>query len=239
MEERIIQRGNETISYTLQRKKVKNINVRVTPEGKVMVSAPKRIALATVEGFLLSKFDWLLLHMRHKDQAEHYSSPAACGFAFFLGRRYPLAITDLSHLNVHLSGGLLVVSVPKKEDSASIDQAVRKWYQQQALSLLPQIYTAVAEPFCSGEHPIPQLFLRQMSASFGNCNHTQNRITLNKRLILMPQRCIQYVVIHELCHTIIPNHSPAFHALVQTFVPKEKELRAELNELYRIYGEMM
>lgn len=239
LEQLSIRRGEDVIFYSLQRKKVKNINVRVTSEGRVLVSAPKRVPLSTVENFLSLKFDWLLLHIRFRTQTQQFASPAACGFAFYLGRRYPLAITGAAPAEARISGGLLRVFVPDAEDQSEIDRTVRRWYAEQAQTVLTALYEQAAQLFFTGGRRAPAVRLRMMTASFGNCNHTKNAITLNKRLILMPQECIEYVIIHELCHTLIPNHSPDFHALVRSFVPQDKERRLQLNELFRIYGQMM
>ena len=158
-------------------KKVKNINVRVTPEGKVMVSAPKRIALATVEGFLLSKFDWLhyICGIKIKRNIIAALPPAVLlSFRPAVSFGYYGSGPSQRPFERRAVGCFCV----KKEDSASIDQAVRNWYQQQALSLLPP------DLYCRGRTLLfrrasytTAFLLRQMSASFGNCNHTQNRIT--------------------------------------------------------------
>ncbi|MBC8569327.1 M48 family metallopeptidase [Zongyangia hominis] len=239
MEQLIIRRGADEIPYTLERKKVKNINVRITSDGQVFVSAPKRLPFASIESFLALKFDWLLLHTRFHTQTEQFTSPADCGFAFYLGKRYPLVVTVYKRPGARLSGGLLQVFVPNASDPDSIDSAVRRWYEAQAQMVLKSLYDQAAQLFFTGGRATPELRLRMMTASFGNCNHTKNRITLNKRLILMPQECIEYVIIHEFCHTLIPNHSPDFHTLVRSFVPQDKERKLQLNELYRIYGQMM
>ena len=73
--------------------------------------------------------------------------------------------------------------------------------------------------------------LRDMSSRWGSCQTVTHDITLNARLGMKPQVCLEYVVVHELCHLIHPDHSPAFHAEMTRFLPDWKARRTLLNRI--------
>ena len=68
-----------------------------------------------------------------------------------------------------------------------------------------------------------------MTSRWGSCNTRTNHINLNTRLAEHPERCLEYVILHELCHTVVPNHGPAFKALEDRFMPDWRAVRRELN----------
>ena len=69
---------------------------------------------------------------------------------------------------------------------------------------------------------------RNMKSRWGSCQPSTGRICINVRLALYPPECLEYVVVHELCHLLERGHGPRFHALMDTFMPDWKERRAKL-----------
>ena len=70
-----------------------------------------------------------------------------------------------------------------------------------------------------------------MKSRWGSCLPGKGTITLNLRLMAYPLSCVEYVVLHELCHFVHPNHSPAFHALMTALMPDWKQRRQQLQLL--------
>ena len=70
----------------------------------------------------------------------------------------------------------------------------------------------------------PTLKIRKMTSRWGSCTPKKNQITLNSQLIHYNERFIDYVVIHEYAHLIQPNHSKAFYAIIEKYMPDYKEV---------------
>ena len=73
-----------------------------------------------------------------------------------------------------------------------------------------------------------QVVYRNMRSRWGSCQPTTGRICINVRLALFPPECLEYVVVHELCHLRVAGHGPAFHALMDSVMPDWKKRRAKL-----------
>lgn len=73
-----------------------------------------------------------------------------------------------------------------------------------------------------------KLAYRNMTSRWGSCQPSTGRICINVRLALYPPECLEYVVVHELCHLLERGHGPKFHQLMDTFMPDWKQRRAKL-----------
>ena len=76
----------------------------------------------------------------------------------------------------------------------------------------------------------PTLRIRDMETRWGSCLAKKRIITLNKRLLESPRNCIEYVVMHELCHLIHPNHSKQFYSFLTMLMPDWKERKIYLDK---------
>jgi len=75
---------------------------------------------------------------------------------------------------------------------------------------------------------VQKLAYRNMTSRWGSCQPATGRVCINVRLALFPPECLEYVVVHELCHLIERGHGPRFKVLLNTYLPDWKERRAKL-----------
>ena len=73
-----------------------------------------------------------------------------------------------------------------------------------------------------------QVAYRKMKSRWGSCQPSTGRICINVALALYPPECLEYVVVHELCHLLVPGHGPEFHAIMDRVMPDWKQRRAKL-----------
>ncbi|MCR5130643.1 MAG: M48 family metallopeptidase [Prevotella sp.] len=78
-----------------------------------------------------------------------------------------------------------------------------------------------------------RITFRRSTSRWGSCNHRTRSISLSIYLLLLPEWCIEHVVVHELAHLHQPNHGPAFYALMDRHFPRWREARAETRRLSR------
>lgn len=158
------------------------------------------------------------------------------------------------NLRVKPPDGRIEVSAPLRVDTSFVRAFVREkrdWIrkQQERIAASPQGRAAAASP---GEvaqwREVVQAFVppliakwepimgvkagkiayRNMTSRWGSCQPSTGRICINVRLALYPPECLEYVVVHELCHLLERGHGPRFHALMDAFLPDWKAIRAKL-----------
>ena len=171
----------DDLEIVLTRKAIKNMHLRVKPpEGRIEVSAPLRLPLSTIRGFVREKRAWI--------EAQRAAIAAS----------------------------------PRAEAAAATP--VAQWRA---------VVQACVPPLIAAWEPIMgvkagKIAYRNMTSRWGSCQPTTGRICINVRLALYPPECLEYVVVHELCHLLERGHGPRFHVLMDHFMPDWKARRAKL-----------
>ncbi|MDD3243404.1 MAG: SprT family zinc-dependent metalloprotease [Eubacteriales bacterium] len=213
------------IQYELNRKRVKNINLRVDGQS-VRVSAPYGVAAETVDAFVARKAQWILTAQRRQAQLTPAYDPH---MLVYQGEAYAVEAVE-GRYGVVLLPGVARVSVPHPQDGALVERALEKWRQEQIKRLYSQAIEQVLPKLAAQGVARPALRARRMKTRWGSCMVQKGIVTLNTRLLEYPYDCLRYVAAHELCHFVHPDHSPAFYALLASTEPQYKALRERLKQ---------
>jgi len=150
---------------------------------------------------------------------------------FYLGRRYILKIHPSPHEWVKMQRGRIIVAIsnPSKE---SAKELLACWYREHATQYLLRRLTQIAKavPWLT---VIPPMRLLRMRKQWGSCS-PQGTIILNPSLIKAPRECIDYVILHEICHLQEHNHSPKFYNLLARHMPDWKTCKNKLDAMAEI-----
>ncbi|MDR0271974.1 MAG: M48 family metallopeptidase [Clostridiales bacterium] len=227
------------ISYELERKQVKNINLRIRADGSVYVSANNTISVEVIEKFLTRKSSFILDALNKYEELSKYVNNER---KFVTGESYRYLGKDLrlrvSHGEsaVHSDGVYLELSVENINDIISKEKLITKWYDEQCCEIFPDILMQTYPIFSKYGVVLPKIIYREMISRWGSCRPKRECITLNKRLIETPRICIEYVVMHEFIHFLQPNHSKKFYELLSTLMPdwRERKRILENGEYYQI-----
>lgn len=230
---RMLETPHGTLEYCFQRKKIKNINVRVKQDGTIRVSAPMRTALRTVEDFLRSRAAFILA-AQARFRAMHSALPE---MHYRTGDEFPL-LGDMLRLEVCAApsdsvtreGDTVTVSAREPQTPERIKKLLDDWIAGQALSVFTEIMRETAALFADLPVPAASLRIRRMVSRWGSCHTQKHIVTLNRRLIEAPRRCIAYVVIHEFCHFIHADHSAQFYALLERKCPDWRACKTLLEQ---------
>ncbi len=149
---------------------------------------------------------------------------------YLLGEKLTLTLHGDKVFGSAVRGEALYVYVKSPEDFECRKRAVQRFFDGQC-SVLEDIVQRIYPLFEPYRKKFPELSLRTMKSRWGSCLPAKNKITLNKKLVHLPIPCIEYVVAHEFCHFIHPNHSRDFYAFMAEFMPDWKERRALLKRL--------
>ena len=211
------------IQATVTRKKVKNLRVTIVPpDGAVRVSAPKRMPEAIIRAFLLEKADWIRTHAEkvrrsHANEPRDYESGETVRL---FGQVYPLVVRNSQKKNgAALDGDRIVLSlrgdVPKEKREAILNEWLRERLKAEIEHYLP-LWSELTGL-------VPSAWsVRDMTSRWGSCNTKTRKINLNLQLAHYPLVCLEYVILHELCHIRVHWHGPDFKALLDQYMPDWK-----------------
>ena len=219
--------------YEIVRSKRKTIGIHVYRDGRVVVRAPQRTPLAEIKRLVSLKEDWIV-----RKRAELAAQPAAPlppryvdgEQHLFLGQSYPLRVVVAKRPGVELTGGKLLLRLPDGNDTAHKEKLLDSWYRQQARAIFEERLALVHPTAAPFGIPYPPVHVRLMKTRWGSCSSRGN-INLNLRLIQTPLSCIDYVIMHELAHFKVPNHSAAYYKLLDALMP---DWRARRQRLQRV-----
>jgi len=229
----VLQFGSRRIPYRLTRKRRKHISIRVAPDLTVTVSAPLHAEDGRIHAVISKKARWIV---RKLDEMEAFLPRPApkqyiSGETFcYLGRQYRLKVETGEKSPAKLKGKFILVSVPDRQDREAVKKAVECWYRQRAEETFARYLTKCSE--ITARHGIPEaaLTLRKMRTRWGSCS-SKGRITINTNLIQAPVHCIEYVIMHELCHLKHHNHSKSFYKLLTQCMPDWQKRRDPLQRI--------
>jgi predicted metal-dependent hydrolase len=212
--------GSAVIEYSLAFSTRRSLAISVLPDGAVAVAAPSGADPREVDERVRRRARWILRQQRRFVGGETHR---------YLGRQYRLKIERADEDRVVLRSGHLVVATRFTQDSVWTRTLVRRWMRERAHRVLRERFQAVAGPLVTGLGiRTPPLRICPMRKRWGS--HTlSGRVLLNDALISAPRDCIDYVIVHELCHVVEPNHSPRFLRLLRRSMP-DWERRKELLE---------
>ncbi|MBP2642817.1 MAG: hypothetical protein H6Q67_704 [Firmicutes bacterium] len=219
------------ITYSSRRK---TLQIKVVSPNKVEVTAPKGLSLDQIKHALKSKETWIIAQLAKAAQLTHnpINSQLADGFELlYLGQPQLLRIfynSENKYAKVTLESRQIHVQVPfyPSEYPKKLDVLLRKWYRIKAKQYLTDKSAYWAEHI--GVR-FKRLSVRQQKTRWGSASSLGN-INYNWLIIMAPPEVIDYLVIHELCHIKIPNHSAAFWQLVSQWDVDYKKHRKWLKQ---------
>jgi predicted metal-dependent hydrolase len=156
---------------------------------------------------------------------------------FYLGRRYVLKVVeDSDHSSsVKMHRGKLLVSLTAFNDNKAVmvKALVNKWYRVRSEQIFHKRLSELL-PQTTWVKGIPSFRIMPMQKQWGSCSAKGN-LMLNPHLIKAPKECIDYVILHELCHIAEHNHSEKFWRLLTQIMPNWKEVKSKLDGIAELY----
>ena len=225
--------GTDTIHYEVRfLASRQTLAIEVHPDSRVLVRAPLGCPEALIAERVQKRAGWISRQLaeferyRPRTPARQYINGES---HLYLGRQYRLKLISGNTANVKLTRGQLLVTVPSqlqpRRDRERIQALLHRWYLERARAVFNQILDASLLRFKGVEQP--RLIVRAMQSRWGSLSRAGN-MTLNVNLVRAPRRCIEYVVIHELCHTKHRNHDACFFKLLQQVMPDWEQRKQRL-----------
>lgn len=214
-----------TFTYQLTLKPVKNMNLRIKSDGSIHISAPLHVSGKTVEEMIQTN-SGRIAEIRERFQKESRPVPVhryESGERFtFLGQEYILEVSEAKQNKLELSGNTLLLKVTDMDNEALREKIFVRWQKTYTEEIFAEVCENVYGIFKNRISGYPVIKIRSMKSRWGSCHTTKGIITLSSNMIHCPIASIEYVVVHEFAHLLVPNHSKAFHEIVEQILPDWK-----------------
>ena len=226
--------GSREVGIEFERKRVKNINVRVRRDGSLYCSLPYYASVKEAEAFIISKQDYLLNALDNTVNEEKNASLSrqyVDGETFtVLGKNFTLKVIKGPKNTCRAENGIITLEVTDPRNYRVKYMTYEKWRRAVIRSVIVDYCNELYPWFArKGVLPPKKITLGEYRSFWGECFSKRGELKFSYRLFEKDRELIRYVVVHEFAHFIVPNHSSRFWSVVAELVPDYKELRKRLN----------
>ena len=220
---RQIELHGRQLQYELQRKKVKNINLRIKAEG-VFVSANRLVPQYIIDAFLRDRAEFIISALDRLEKLEKAEFSHGSRVSL-LGDELVLRIFPAGKNSYKLKNGEIELFLKDEKDSALVRKTLDALFRERAEKTVPLL----CEKLCKKMgREIPEIKYRAMKSRWGSCTPKKNQICINTRLMTAPIECVEFVIAHELCHFLRADHSAEFYRELSKIMPDWKEKKQRL-----------
>ena len=210
------------------RKRRKTLTLKVDRDGKVVMHVPYYTSQVEIERFIKEKTDWLRKKLDEKEQHKHLASPARFlpGERFlYLGERYPLEYrpTNGRRALIALNHGVFYLD---ENHVRRAKELFAKWYKERAREIFEErvrYYSTKLKLYPA------DVKVTSARSRYGSCSAV-NKLSFSFRLVMAPYAMIDYVILHELAHIKVKNHSKKFWDFMEEIMPDYKRRRKWLRD---------
>jgi len=225
------------LSFLLVRSNARRtLSITIDEYAQVQVAVPYLCGEAEIYSFIAEKTKWIFKKIEEAKQ--HLSIVKSKRFStghkfLFLGKSFRLSVNSkkIKRSRIDFDGSQWRIDLPEDLEKSKREQAVKtklmQWYRRQAEEILGGRIFHYSKIM---DLKLEKIAIRSFKRLWGNCDYSSKSIQLNWQIILSPIRVIDYVVVHELCHLVHPNHSKRFWKKVEKYMPDYREAKRWLND---------
>lgn len=233
--QRTVKLETRNIEYTLERKAVKKLNLRIKADRRIFVSASKSIPIKEIDAFIKKNSTCILQSIQRFSETAR-QKPSDKAFIDgettpLFGKNLRLKVKRANRNSVECDESYITLSINDTCDIKRKKQLLESWLRKQCKSKIESICQRFYPQFKKYGISFPAIHLRKMISRWGSCVQSKNLLTFNSLLVTAPVSCIEYVVMHELIHLRYPFHTREFYRQLTIFMPDWKMRKSRLEAL--------
>ncbi|WP_164489196.1 SprT family zinc-dependent metalloprotease [Ruminococcus sp. Marseille-P6503] len=228
LQERTVTLENgQRLSYTLDRGKRKNLYICIK-EGRVLVKLPEHCEAARAEEFLRLKSGWIIKNLQKPRTLDAGFTGFGEGDSIFLaGRRFFISLVRSDrYFKPFFENDTLKISVNNGYTEDYVKAQAERAAEEKATEIILERVGYLTS--ATGLYPA-SVCVKRLKSSWGRCS-SDRKISINLNTAYLDMECIDYVIIHELCHLVHMNHSRDFWNLVGRYCPEWKRIREKMRK---------
>ena len=242
-------KSDKLVTDDTKPRKPRKVVIKVHPDQRVVATAPVDASDEMIHDAMMKRARWIWQSLQDFAKQKDHVLPkryVSGETQFYLGRRSVLKViinaetSDVISSTVKLSRGKLNVELSQSDSELDLDERtalvkslIDKWYKDKFRLISRERLEALIHKASWVENS-PSLKLMTMKKQWGSCS-TKGNLILNPHLVKAPKECIDYVILHELCHIAEHNHSENFWRLLTQVMPNWKEVKARLDGMAELY----
>jgi len=215
---------SDKVKYTVTKKKIKNFIIRIYPDLRIVVSVPLHASNKDIENFIQSKKEWIETTLKKIEIAKENRNNLKENIVKILGKDVEKKIIKSDLERMRLTDTSIYI-YSKNINNAEINNKLFEWKFEKLKAILEEYLEKYTRLLNTN---INYYQIKKISSAWGIYHKKENYITFNFDLIEKDIKCIEYVVLHELCHIFYMNHQKDFWALVEKYMPDYKIRRKNL-----------
>ncbi|CAN2325651.1 Zinc metalloprotease [Fusobacterium sp. oral taxon C10] len=212
------------MEYTITKKKIKNFIIRIYPDLRIAVSVPLHTSSKDIENFIQSKKEWIETTLNKIKMAKENKNNLKENTIKILGKDVEKKIIESDLERIRLTDTSIYI-YSNDIDNAKIEKKLLEWKVEKLKVILEEYLEKYTKLLNTN---INYYQIKKISSAWGIYHKKENYITFNFDLIEKDIECIEYVVLHELCHIFYMNHQKNFWTLVEKYMPDYKLRRKNL-----------
>lgn len=228
-----IEYGNKIIEFSLCIEERKNLAITVLPDTSVNIKAPLESSHNKIINKIKTKIKWIDKQQRYfKENYKNINEKQYVSGEthLYLGRQYRLKINQGKENSIKLKNGYFIINIFDKNNGKSIENCLNNWYYEHALNIFEQRLNILHSKYFIQKIKLPEIKIRRMKKRWGSYTKN-NEIILNTELIKAPLICIDYIILHELCHSQYFSHNAGFYELITNLMPNWQKQKLKLEKL--------
>ena len=212
------------VEYKITKKKIKNFIIRIYPDLRITVSVPLHASSKDIENFIQNKKEWIETTLNRIKIANQNIKNLRENTIKILGREVEKKIIESDLERIRLTDTSIYI-YSKDIDNTKIERKLSEWKVEKLKAILDEYLAKYTELLNKN---INCYQIKKLSSAWGIYHKRENYISFNFDLIEKNIECIEYVVLHELCHIFYMNHQKDFWVLVEKYMPDYKIRRKNL-----------
>lgn len=209
------------MNIEIVKKSVKNITLRIYPDGRIRLTAPKRAGDEYIKYFIEKKRPWIEKKLKEINERKSKEILYNTGEKiYFLGKEYNFILEESKNNCIEKNDSSIILYTSFPNNYEIKHKIVNAWYREKS----KEIFVPILEKYLglTGKS-IEKLTIKTLKRNWGSCNYRKRHINLNSEMLKKDIRFIEYVILHEVAHLEHPNHSKSFYNYVAQYMPDWKE----------------
>ncbi len=220
--------------YYLKTKDIKSVRLKLDNDSNIIVSAPKHVSKKFIENFIYKHKNYIDKNIQSKSELKqlHNIKNYETGETFlFFGIKKTIAAKKYSANQIFIENDTLYILSCENDFETRkkmFEKYIKKVAKEVFMKMVDELYPLFSEKIAVK----PKVTIRFMKTRWGSAKPSDNKITLNAKLVYTEKELLKMVIVHEFCHFYYLDHSRSFYNLLESYIPNYKKVMKQYNKKY-------